>query len=170
MTELEIWENEIQQLSRDVFLNVDIKGNIKNITANCFNLIGYMECELIGKNISCILQNETLDSLIDKNKELKNISININIARKDGSYMYADLKVYRLKTNMDDIFISMIDVTKYHQEVKKSERIMRIFEKSDDIICSFNIKGEHRFDYLSSSIFKNLGTTVGEHIDTPCYH
>ncbi|SCZ02941.1 sensor domain-containing diguanylate cyclase [Alkaliphilus peptidifermentans] len=69
--------------------------------------------------------------------------------------------------NSCTIIFSMFDVTKYILRQEKLNRVLQIFEKSDDIIYSFDLKPEPNYIYLSPAIEKCLGYSLDENKKNP---
>ncbi|SHH13155.1 sensor domain-containing diguanylate cyclase [Tepidibacter thalassicus] len=154
-------EDVKQKLSRELFLEIEFDCTIKDVTSNCYNILGYTKEEMIGQNIKEIFKNSELNKLLNKNDNSKIAEIIIKDKNNDDIYMSVK-KGFVKEDNKNIMFLSMIDITKYKEKLNMAKRLMRIFEKSNDIIFSARIKPEIKFEYLSPAVYTNLGVTVEE--------
>ncbi|WP_425446084.1 diguanylate cyclase [Dethiothermospora halolimnae] len=154
-----------EKLSKEVFIQVDLKGEIVDISENCYRILGCKGEEIIGKNIEEVFDNKDLREtsntggfverdLIIKNKENNN------------TYMRVTKKVIKENDN-ETIYLSMMDVTEYKKDYNKFKRLMGILERANDIISCVNVEGDYKFDYVSPSVYDNLGITADECKENP---
>ncbi|OPJ54755.1 sensor domain-containing diguanylate cyclase [Alkalithermobacter paradoxus] len=159
-------EKAQQNLSRELFIEIKVDGTIQDVTSNCVNIVEYTKEEMIGYNIKEIFQNNEFGAILDKNQDFE--IREITIKDKNNKNIYMSVKRDFIKEdNREFIYLSMLDITKHKEELNRAKRIVRIFERSNDIICSYNLEGEYRMDYISPSIYKNLGMTIEENKDNP---
>ena len=150
-------ERAFNELARELFIEIELDGTIKDATPNCFNILGYTKQELIGQNSKEIFQTSEFGTMLSNDEYFE--AKEVTVKNKDNSNIYMSVSKNIIKEKR---YISMIDITKYKEELERSKRLKRIFERTNDIICSFNVEGEYKFDYISPSIFSNLGVTVEE--------
>lgn len=159
-------EKAHQNLSRELFIEIKVDGTIQDVTSNCINIVGYTKEEMIGYNVKEIFQSNEFGAILDKNQDFE--IREITIKDKNNKNIYMSVKRDFIKEdNREFIYLSMFDITKHREELNRAKRIMRIFERSNDIICSYSLEGEYRMDYISPSIYKNLGMTIEENINNP---
>lgn len=153
---------------REVILEITRDGTIRDITSNCFRVLGYTQEEMIGHNIIEFMDEEMNLSLLSE--KLDKESVEIAFKYKSSNLIYMDVMVDTFLNENDEIdslCLAMIDITRYKDIEKNAKRLIRIFDKSEDIIYSLEKKPELKFYYLSPSIYKNLGYTLEESINNP---
>ncbi|ERI93376.1 diguanylate cyclase domain protein [Clostridiales bacterium oral taxon 876 str. F0540] len=144
-------------VSRELKIEVDKKGIITRVSSNCYNVIGYKDCELIGAYI--------FDYIDYSYEELKLVrSFNAEIEGKDRVKGYFDIQV---NTTDEGIFLSIIDISKYKELEKMDKMKLKMFEKTKDIVCRFEILPKPRFIYLSPSVEKILGYPLEDYMKNP---
>ncbi|AFS79185.1 putative PAS/PAC sensor signal transduction histidine kinase [Gottschalkia acidurici 9a] len=152
---------------RELYLELDIDGIIKNITSNCMEILGYERQLIIGKSINEFAVEEIdLNTFKDKGNSEE---LYVLLRKSDGQTIHMDTKyecIYN-KEESQQVNISLIDVTKYVLEEEKLKILLQICEKSNDMIYSIDLKPELRYNYLNPAMEKNLGYTTQEHIDDP---
>ncbi|WP_300383852.1 diguanylate cyclase [Clostridium sp.] len=149
-----------RKVNREMFIDINVSGDIINITENCTSFLGYKKENIIGKNINIFsLKIIQLDFLINKIEKV------FPFKNSRGEKIYLDIKVIdRLE---DVIVLSLINVTNYKKNEIKLDSFLKIFENSKDIIYSLQVKPEIKFIYISPSIKENLGYTVEENMENP---
>lgn len=149
--------------SRELLIQVDEIGKITAITPNCYDILGFTESELINTYIYSHLGYD-LDSL------LSHTNIQTSMQKKDGEKLFFNLAVTPLiKDNYKIIGakLSLIDISKYVQLEEYCNQFKKIFEKTKDIIFTFQIIPEQKFLYLSNSIMNILGYDADAHFKNP---
>lgn len=148
------------KVNREMFIEVNVKGYIMDVTRNCINFLGYKKENIIGRNINIFsLKILQLDLLMNEKESI------FPFKNSRGEKKYFDIKI--ISKFKDLMILSLIDVTNYKKCEIKMNNILKIFENSKDIIYSLQIEPEVKFIYLSPSIKENLGYTVEENMKNP---
>ena len=143
-----------------MFIELNLNGNIIDITQNCINFLGYKKENIIGKNINFFsLKILQLDLLINEEGKI------FPFKNSKDKKVYFDIKVIDKIKNI--IVLSVLDVTNYKKKEIKLDNLLKIFENSKDIIYSLQVKPEVKFIYISPSVKENLGYTVEENMENP---
>lgn len=154
-----------QKSQRELLLKIYLNGIIKDITSNCHSILGYYKEEIIGQRLEDLFSSD-FNYILDKNTDFDTTEINIRTINNKNLYMSLSREFIK-EGNIDMVYLSMINITKYKQQLNKANKIIGILERSSDLIFSYSVEGEYRFDYISSSIYENLGYTVEEHDKNP---
>jgi len=126
-------------------------------------VLGYENQFMIGKRIN-EFTNETLDiNRIDLSDQ--NNRICIPFKKLSGEIIYMDIEFVDNKYSDNYKTISMVDVTKYVLQEEKLKRVLQIFEKSEDIIYSLDLKPKPSYVYLSPGIEKSLGYSLDNNVN-----
>jgi len=158
-------DNIKYELSKELFFEVGLDGIIKDVTSNCFNITGYTQDELIGCKLEKFIKDEEEINLLNSRDKYE---AEIVFHHKNGRNLYMRIKKKVITNNRDKVLcICITDITEYKHELDRAKRLMRIFERANDIIFSVRIKPELKFEYLSPAVYSNLGITVEECIKNP---
>jgi len=155
----------VTNLSREIIMKVTIDGQIIETTANCFNILGYEKEEMVGYNLLEFIKSDSLENIFNE----EDSDIELIFTHKKSELKYIDVKkVVLKKDNNEKVFLfSMLDITKYKEEKNFIRRTKRILDTTDDIIYSFDIKPELKFNYLNPAVYTNLGYSIDEHDKNP---
>ncbi len=114
----------------DLRYQTDLDGNITFVSPSVHNLFGYMEKEVMGKNIAekfYVRPEERTDLLIQLQEKGHVENFKIQIKRKDGSFCWASTNAHFLK-DQDGIIIGIEGVTK---DVTERELAMIALQESE---------------------------------------
>lgn len=162
---MNIRKNIKERISRELICEIDLKGIIKDITSNCFKILGYKKEEMINRNIIEFM-DEKLDIDILREKSMESIEISLIDYKKNIIYIDTTYKIID-EHNDVRIYLSMIDISKHKKNEENAKRLMSIFEKSKDIIYSLQLVPQIKFNYLSPSVIDNLGYSLEEYYVNP---
>lgn len=152
---------------REIYLELELNGVIKDITPNCSRLLGYERELMIGKSINDFTYKQVDINFLTSENNVNGFSIAFR--KVNGEIMYTDAEyvIQHDSNKLSQINLSLIDISKYKIEQEKLKTILQIFEKSNDIIYSLDIKPEPKYTYLSPAIEKNLGYTLEDNDANP---
>ena len=143
--------NSIPSISRELLIELDNLGVIKNISPNCSCILGYDRDKLIGKNIFDFIVEGNMDLMSDYEKNYK-----VTLKTKYGD------KTFDVLSNGS--ILSLIDTDRlYGGEHLDKRKLLNILELSKDIIYFVQLKPEHKFIYLNSAVEEIIGIPVEEH-------
>ncbi|MTI68408.1 MAG: diguanylate cyclase [Firmicutes bacterium] len=147
------------KLSRELIIKTNTAGIIKDVSANCFDILGYKKKDLLK---TCILEYTRESILNDCKKE-------ISFLNKDNSFSILDTRSRSIYKNNKRIGFcySMINVSEYKEKENENKTIKNILKKSRDIIYRLEIKPEIKLTYLSPSIEEQLGYKVEQYYKNP---
>ncbi|MBT8347844.1 MAG: PAS domain S-box protein, partial [Sulfurovum sp.] len=151
----------------DGIITIDKKGKILTFNRTAESILGYIEEEVIGKNIKEIMPTNNFVEQYRYVKNFKKFGKNIGNERhvtglrKDGSSFPLDLVVSKIQIGQEDMFIGVLrDTTEelyQKEELQQSqERLQSILDNvyegiitidSKGIIDSFNLAAENIFGY-----------------------
>jgi len=152
-----------ERKSRELYVEIGQDDIIRNISFNSQEVLGYENQFMIGKRIN-EFTNETLDiNRIDLSDQ--NNRICIPFKKLSGEIIYMDIEFVDNKYSDNYKTISMVDVTKYVLQEEKLKRVLQIFEKSEDIIYSLDLKPKPSYVYLSPGIEKSLGYSLDNNVN-----
>jgi diguanylate cyclase (GGDEF)-like protein/PAS domain S-box-containing protein len=148
---------------REVYIEIDDNEFITFISENCYNILGYMQEELVNKNISDYL------SAMPKNF-ISTTNFEATISLKNGGHINIDVNIDLIENSDGDTTgkkLSLMDISKYTKNNNNEKRLIQMFEHSKDFIYRFEVYPEFKFTYLSTSVKEILGYTLEEYISNP---
>lgn len=155
--------NKTVNFLREVYIEIDDNELITFVSENCYNILGYMQVELLNKSIADYITAIPVNFITTTNFEatmpLKNgkyINIDVNIDLIKNSYGYSTGKK-----------LSLMNISKYVINSNDERRLIQMFESSKDFIYRFEVYPEFKFTYLSPSVKEILGYTLEEYISNP---
>lgn len=146
------------KLSRELIIKTNTVGIIKDVSANCFDILGYKEEDLLKTSIA----EYTSENILDDCKKV------IDFLNKDNSFSILDTRCRSIYKNNKRIGFcySMINVSEY-KEKEDDKTIKNILKKSRDIIYRLETKPEIKLTYLSPSIEEQLGYKIEQYYKNP---
>lgn len=159
---MSISKDRIINFLREVYIEIDDQELITFISENCFNLLGYTQPEIEGKNIRDIL------SIVPK-KYSTIASLKASVITKNGTVIPVDLAGSPIIDDNDIVGyrLSLIDISLYLKSDSHEKTINQMFERSRDIIYRAELIPTFKFTYLSPSIKEILGYSAEEHLTNP---
>lgn len=155
--------SEDNRFSREIIIVIKLDGTIIDITYNCFTILGYKKEEMAGHKITEFMNQEMDLNLITK--KFNGESVEIVLKNKNDNLIYMDVMVYALFDEnkvISSLCLSMSNITKYKNLEDKVKSLIKIFEGSNDIICSFRVVPSIKLNYISPAIITNLGYCIEE--------
>lgn len=152
---------------REIYLELELNGIIKDITPNCSRLLGYGRELMIGKSINDFTYKQVDINFLNSENSVNGFPIAFKKVNGEIIHMDAEYVIQQDTNKLSQINLSLIDISKYKIEQEKLKTILQIFEKSNDIIYSLDIKPEPKYTYLSPAIEKNLGYTLKDNDVNP---
>lgn len=143
-------------VSRELQIEINNFGIITQITSNCYDILGYIDDEMLNSNISKYFKYNFHNLVTTEN-------FNAEISRKDGIKLFFDIHATPLIINnnkSESIYLSLIDISKYKELECREKMLLKMFEHTKDIICRIELIPEPKFTHLSPSVEDILGYTV----------
>lgn len=140
-------------VSRELLIQVDAAGIITLISHNCYDILGFTQNELLNTYIDTLLGYSFDDLLLNNN-------IQTSILKKDGQNLFFDIASETLIDDNSEIIgvrLSLIDIGRYIHMEEQNKQFIKTFEKTKDIIFTFEILPKPKFTYISPSVKDILG-------------
>lgn len=156
-------DNLDSNISRELIIEIDSKGNITKTTNNCYNILGYNPGEMLYLNIYDLISDHNIDLLEAGKNKLKLI-----FHLKNKGQKYLDVLIHPVINNKDEVVgakLSIIDVSRITKA--KKQDFLTILELSRDIIYMVELVPELKMVYLNSAITRKLGTSLEENYNNP---
>lgn len=159
---MSISKDRIISFLREVYIEINDQELITFISENCFNLLGYTQPEIEGKNIRDILS-------VVPQKYSTIASLKASVITKNGTVIPVDLAGSPIIDDNDIVGyrLSLIDISMYLKSDSHEKTINQMFERSRDIIYRAELIPTFKFTYLSPSIKEILGYSAEEHLINP---
>lgn len=108
------------KLSRELFLEIEVDGTVRDITSNCDNILGYTKEEMVGNNIKGIFRNKKSIEILDKDFKIKEFIVK----DKESREMYMSIEKNVIKKNEKEIiYLSMLDITPYKTQINNFKKL-----------------------------------------------
>ena len=133
--------------SRELLIQVDDMGMITLISHNCYGILGFTQNEIL---------NTYIDNLLGYsfNGLLSHTNIQTSISKKDGQKLFFDIVSKPLindSSKIVGVHLSLINISKYVHIEEQYNQFIKTFEKTKDMVFSFQILPEFKFIYVSPS-------------------
>lgn len=153
MTSLNCYNNRF--ISRELQMSITTSGIITDATDNCYEILGYINYELINKNISELFK-------INSHNLISNKEFNIEFTKKDGLTRYLNVQVAQSSTDneIETFYLSIIDISKYKELENRDKLTLRMLKHAKDLVCRLELIPKMKFSYLSSSVEDFFGYTL----------
>lgn len=160
MTSLNCYNNRF--ISRELQMLITNNGIITDTTANCYEILGYINDELINKNISELFK-------INSYNLISNKEFSIEFTRRDGLTLYLNVQVTQSSTDNETgmFYLSIIDISKYKELENRDKLTLRMLKHAKDLVCRLELIPEMKFTYLSSSVEDFFGYTLEDCLKNP---
>ncbi|MCH8271833.1 MAG: PAS domain S-box protein [Candidatus Marinimicrobia bacterium] len=129
----------ILETASNAIITIDVNGNIESFNATAIRIFGYSEKEVIGKNVS-ILMDESIKGLYDgninehfKTGESKIIGATKEVTglRKNGEKFPAEIFIQRVDLEGEVIYVGLLnDITKQKKDQEERERLTLNLERA----------------------------------------
>ena len=134
--------------SRELLIQVDDMGMITLISHNCYGILGFAQNEIL---------NTYIDNLLGYsfNGLLSHTNIQTSISKKDGQKLFFDIVSKPLindSSKIVGVHLSLINISKYVHIEEQYNQFIKTFEKTKDMVFSFQILPEFKFIYVSPSV------------------
>jgi len=148
-----------QDISRELFMEIDQLHTITNISENCSDLLGYEQDEMIGSNF--------YQYTVDFHENLLQFRgiIEIQLRGKKGNVRTFD--VFVVPDAIGGAKMSLIDITKYKQIEESEKRFRMILENTDDVVYMYQILPERKFLYVNSAMERETGYSLEDFYHDP---
>lgn len=149
--------------SEDLLILVNTEGIIIEISANCYNILGYTESELLNISFCKYFGFTINEPSIFLNTKAEALS-------KKGNKVYFDAAVKPLLCDNAEIVghrISLRDITHYMEVETRYSSLVDTIEKSKDLLFRYQLKPEMKFTYVSPSIARVLGYSQNDFYSDP---
>ena len=156
-------DDKIVNFLREVYIEIDDNELITFVSENCYNILGYMQEELLNKSITDYITAIPINIISTTNFKSK-------IPLKNGKSINIDVNIDLIKNNSGDSVgkkLSLLDISKYSKINYDDNNLIQMFEHSKDFIYRFEVCPEFKFTYLSPSVEDILGYTLDEYISNP---
>lgn len=149
-------------LSREVFIEINLANMITHISDNSFNILGYKKYELLSKHIS-----NYMDFMPENIKT--NMNFESSFSLKDGTTIFIDAVISPIyeKNILYGYKLSFIDISKYKRINLNEKKMLDMLRRSKDIIYRIDVYPEHKMTYLSPSVGDVLGYSLEEYFNNP---
>lgn len=142
---------------RDIFVELDLNGNVIYLNPKVYDVLGYKSEEVIGLNIDKFIHPEDILNLVDKTKDLlirggQNV-IDFRALHKNGHYVHLSANYTVIEENHTTKLIAVLYKISPQEEIEEINRF--IAENINDTVAVLDDKLELMF--INEMQKKSLG-------------
>ena len=161
----DIYSNFRAHIYRELIIELDNSGIVKNISPNSSKILGYDIDEIVGLNIFNFIVGDSIefDEVFEENQE-------IALRSKSGENKYFDAVtnlIFNQNQEQNSALISLIDKGRLQGARMEDRKLLNILESSKDIIYMVQQRPEVKFLYLNSIAKDIMGKDIEDYYKNP---